>query len=133
LIAEKVSDVAAIKEVREFAVSEQQKLGRNKAIVMDGRDIGTTVFPNAEVKIFMIADEAVRVERRYTEMYDKNPNITIDEVKANIAMRDYIDSNREVSPLRKADDAVVLDNTNLTQKEQLKYALELVKKQLQPA
>jgi len=101
--------------------------------VMDGRDIGTTVFPNAEVKIFMIADEAVRVERRYTEMYDKNPNITIDEVKANIAMRDYIDSNREVSPLRKADDAVVLDNTNLTQKEQLKYALELVKKQLQPA
>jgi len=133
IVAEKVSDVAAIKEVREFAVSAQQKLGVNKAIVMDGRDIGTTVFPNAEVKIFMVADEAVRVERRFTEMFDKNPNITIDEVKANIAMRDYIDSNREVSPLRKADDAVVLDNTNLSPKEQLKFALDLVKKQLQPA
>lgn len=132
IIAEKVSEVAAIKEVREFAVSEQKKLGRNKAIVMDGRDIGTAVFPDAEVKIFMIADETVRVERRFTEMFDKNPNITIDEVKANIAMRDYIDSNRQVSPLRKAADAIVLDNTNLTQKQQLKFALDLVKKQGQP-
>lgn len=133
VIAEKVSEVAAIKEVRAFAVSEQQKLGKNKAIVMDGRDIGTTVFPHAEVKIFMVADETVRVERRFTEMYDKNPNITLDEVKSNIAMRDYIDSNREVSPLRKADDAVVLDNTNLTQKEQLQFAMALVMRQQQPA
>ena len=94
-----------------------------KGIVMDGSDIGTTVFPDAEVKLFMIADEAVRVERRFTEMFEKNPNITLDEVKSNIAMRDYIDSNREVSPLRKAEDAIELDNTNLTEKEQLEFAL----------
>ena len=100
---------------------------------MDGRDIGTTVFPDAEVKIFMIADEAVRVERRFTEMFDKNPNITLDEVKSNIAMRDYIDSNRDVSPLRRAADAIILDNTNLSQKEQLEFAMKLVKSQLQPA
>jgi cytidylate kinase len=81
----------------------------------------------------MIADEAVRVERRFTEMFTKNPNITLDEVKANIAMRDYIDSNREVSPLRKAIDAIEIDNTSLTEKEQLSLALRIVKSQLQPA
>ncbi|HWH61888.1 MAG TPA: (d)CMP kinase, partial [Ginsengibacter sp.] len=128
IIAEKVSEIAALKDVRSFAVDAQQKIGKHKGIVMDGRDIGTTVFPNAEVKIFMIADEAVRVERRFTEMFDKNPNITLDEIKANIEMRDYIDSHREISPLRKADDAVELDNTNLTQKEQLDFALKLLKK-----
>lgn len=133
VVAEKVSEVAAIGEVRKFAVAAQQQMGINEGIVMDGRDIGTTVFPNAQVKIFMIADEAVRVERRFTEMYEKNPNISLDEVKANIAMRDYIDSNREISPLRKAEDAVVLDNTNLSQKEQLDFALQLAKQQLQPA
>lgn len=130
VVAEKVSEVAAIKEVREFAVAQQQKLGKLKAIVMDGRDIGTTVFPNAEVKIYMTADSSVRVERRFREMYEKNPNITLEEVKANIELRDYIDSNREVSPLRKAADAVVLDNTNLSPKEQLSFALDLVKKRL---
>lgn len=128
IIAEKVSDVAALEDVRSFAVAVQQKIGKNKGIVMDGRDIGTTVFPDAEVKIFMVADEAVRVERRYTEMFDKNPNITLDEIKSNIAMRDYIDSNRKISPLRKAADATELDNTNLTEKEQLNFALKLVKK-----
>lgn len=133
VVAEKVSEVAAIGEVRKFAVAAQQQMGINEGIVMDGRDIGTTVFPNAQVKIFMTADEAVRVERRFTEMYEKNPNISLDEVKANIAMRDYIDSNREISPLRKAEDAVVLDNTNLSQKEQLDFALQLAKQQLQPA
>jgi CMP/dCMP kinase len=126
VVAEKVSDIAAIKEVREFAVKQQQKIGEGKGIVMDGRDIGTTVFPNAEVKIFMTADEAVRVERRFKELYDKNPNITLPEIKANIEMRDYIDSHREVSPLRKADDAIVLDNTNLTEKEQFDIALNMV-------
>lgn len=133
LIAEKVSDIAALKEVREFAVAAQKKMGLHKGIVMDGRDIGTTVFPHAEVKIFMTADEAVRVERRYTEMFAKNPNITIEEVKHNLALRDYIDSNREISPLRKASDAILLDNTSLSQKEQLDFALDLVKKTLQPA
>lgn len=123
VIAEKVSEIAAIREVREFAVAQQQALGKKKGIVMDGRDIGTVVFPDAELKIFMTADNAVRVERRFRELYEKNPNITIEEVKNNLEMRDYIDSNREVSPLRKADDAIVLDNTNLTEEQQFQKAL----------
>ena len=127
VIAEKVSDVAAIKEVRKFAVAQQQKMGVERGIVMDGRDIGTVVFPDAELKIFMTADNAVRVERRFKELFEKNPNITIDEVKTNLEMRDYIDSNREFSPLRQADDALVLDNTNLTEKEQFQKALKWVK------
>ena len=127
IIAEKVSDVAAIKEVREFAVAQQQKMGTKKGIVMDGRDIGTIVFPKAELKIFMTADNAVRVERRFKELYEKNPNITIEEVKNNLEMRDYIDSHREVSPLRKANDALELDNTTLTEEQQFKKAMEWVK------
>ncbi len=130
VIAEKVSDVAAIREVREFAVAQQQKMGAKKGIVMDGRDIGTVVFPKAELKIFMTADNAVRVERRFKELYEKNPNITIEEVKNNLEMRDYIDSNREVSPLRQANDALELDNTHLTEKEQLHKALGWVKTRL---
>lgn len=127
VIAEKVSEVAAIKEVRTFAVAEQQKMGKKKGIVMDGRDIGTTVFPDAALKIFMTADISVRVERRFKEMFEKNPNITIEEVKNNLEMRDYIDSNREVSPLRKAVDAIVIDNTNISMEQQLKIALNLLK------
>lgn len=128
IIADKVSDIAAIASVRTFAVAQQQKMGTKKAIVMDGRDIGTTVFPDAELKIFMTADIATRVERRFKEMYEKNPNIVLEDVKNNLEMRDYIDSNREVSPLRKAEDAVVLDNTNIDMEEQLEIALTLVKK-----
>ena|SRR5438309_7270219 len=124
VVAEKVSDVAAIKEVRKYAVAQQQKMGKNRGIVMDGRDIGTVVFPDAELKIFMTADNAVRVERRFQELYEKNPNITIDEIKANLEMRDYIDSHRDVSPLRQAEDALLLDNTHLTEKEQLQMALK---------
>lgn len=127
VVAEKVSDVAAIKAVREFAVAQQQQMGQQKGIVMDGRDIGTTVFPDAELKIFMTADNAIRVERRFKEMFAKNPNVSIDEVKANLEMRDYIDSHREVSPLKKADDAVEIDNTDLTPNEQLEAAYNLVK------
>lgn len=127
VVAEKVSDVAAIREVRAFAVHQQQLMGKKKRIVMDGRDIGTTVFPAAEVKIFMTADNSTRVERRFKELFEKNPNITLEEVKANLEMRDYIDSNREVSPLRKADNAILLDNTNLSMEEQLAFALKLVK------
>ena len=130
VIAEKVSDVAAIKEVRTFAVAQQQKMGDKKGVVMDGRDIGTTVFPDAELKIFMTADIAVRVARRFKEMFAKNPNTSIEEVKANLEMRDYIDSHREVSPLRKANDSIVLDNTDLTMKEQFDQALSLVKKKI---
>jgi len=128
VVAEKVSEVAAIGAVREFAVAQQQKMGARKGIIMDGRDIGTVVFPNAELKIFMTADNAVRVERRFRELYQKNPNITIEEVKNNLEMRDYIDSHREISPLRQAEDAIVIDNTNLTMEEQLQHALNLVKK-----
>ncbi len=130
VIAEKVSEVAAIKEVRTFAVAQQQKMGEEKGIVMDGRDIGTTVFPDAELKFFMTADIAVRVQRRYMEMFDKNPNISIDDVKANLEMRDYIDSNREVSPLRKAADAIELDNTNISIERQLEIALQLSKERI---
>jgi cytidylate kinase len=127
VIAEKVSDVAAIKLVREFAVAQQKKMGNEKGIVMDGRDIGTVVFPGAELKIFMTADNAVRVQRRFKELFEKNPNVTLEEVKNNLEMRDYIDSHREYSPLRKADDAIMLDNTDLTEKEQLDIALKWVK------
>ena len=123
VVAEKVSEVAAIREVRTFAVAQQRKMGEAKGVVMDGRDIGTTVFPQAELKIFMTADNAIRVERRFKELFAKNPNITIEEVKANLEMRDYIDSHREVSPLRKADDAVILDNSDITPEEQLQLAL----------
>lgn len=128
VVAEKVSDVAAIKEVRKFAVDQQQVMGKKKGIIMDGRDIGTVVFPKAELKIFLTADNAVRVERRFKELYDKNPNVTIEEVKANLEMRDYIDSNREESPLRKAEDAVLIDNTNLTARETVHKALQLAKR-----
>ena len=128
VVAEKVSDVAAIKEVRKFAVEQQQMMGKKKGIIMDGRDIGTVVFPKAELKIFLTADNAVRVERRFKELFEKNPNITIEEIKANLEMRDYIDSNREESPLRKADDAILVDNTNLTAKETIQKVEKLARK-----
>jgi CMP/dCMP kinase len=132
VVAEKVSEVAAIRQVRDFAVKQQKRLGKNKGIVMDGRDIGTVVFPDAELKIFMTADNAVRVERRFKELYVKNPNITMEEIKANLEMRDYIDSHREVSPLRQAEDALVLDNSNMTMKEQLDLALGWAKERIDP-
>lgn len=130
IVAEKVSDVAAIKEVREFAVAQQQQMGIKKGIIMDGRDIGTVVFPNAELKIFMTADNAVRVQRRFKELYAQNPNVTIEEVKNNLEMRDYMDSHREISPLKKADDAIIIDNTDLTEKEQFTKIFGLVEKKI---
>jgi CMP/dCMP kinase len=128
IIADKVSDIAAIAAVRTFAVAQQQKMGETKGIVMDGRDIGTTVFPSAELKFFMTADITVRVERRFKEMFEKNPNVILEEVMHNLEMRDYIDSHREVSPLKKAEDAYVLDNTNIGMEEQLNMALKMAKK-----
>lgn len=127
VVAEKVSDVASLKEVREFAVAEQQKFGTKKGIVMDGRDIGTTVFPDAELKIFLVADTAVRVQRRFKELFEKNPYISVEEVRANIESRDYIDSHREISPLRKAADAIEMDNTNYTKEEFFELAVKKVK------
>ncbi len=130
VIAEKVSEVAAVGAVREFAVAKQQEMGKKKGIVMDGRDIGTVVFPHAELKIFMTADEKVRVQRRFKELYEKNPNITLDEVRQNLSHRDYIDSHRAISPLRQAEDAVVLDNSHLTIKQQLEIADGWVKERM---
>ncbi len=136
IVSEKVSEVAAIREVRAFAVAQQKRMGRKKGIVMDGRDIGTTVFPDAELKIFMTAEPEVRVMRRFKEMYAANPHINIDEVRDNLELRDYIDSNREESPLRKADDAILLDNSNMTRDGQLGlvigWVLERTASQLTP-
>ncbi|MDE3236646.1 MAG: (d)CMP kinase [Bacteroidota bacterium] len=130
IVSEKVSQVAAIKDVREFAVAQQQKMGEKKGIVMDGRDIGTTVFPKAELKIFVTAAPEVRVQRRFLELVEKDASITLEDVKKNLEMRDYIDSNREISPLRKAEDAVVLDNSDMTREEQLQVALEWVNEKI---
>jgi len=130
LVSEHVSEVAAVKEVREFGVAQQQLMGVKKGIVMDGRDIGTTVFPQAELKIFVTADPAVRVERRFKELYAKNPSISIEEVKTNLEMRDYTDSNREFSPLRKAADAIELDNSSLTREEQLDIVLKWAREKM---
>jgi len=126
-VSDKVSEVSAIREVRKEMVKQQQRMGHSKNIVMDGRDIGTTVFPDADVKIFMTADPKVRAERRYNEIKDKNPEITLEEIFENIAHRDYQDTTREESPLVRADDAIILDNTNLTPQQQLDFALDKVK------
>jgi len=127
IVSEKVSEVAAIRKVRSFAVGQQKRMGRKKGIVMDGRDIGTAVFPDAELKIFMTAEPEVRVMRRFKEMYATNQHITIEEVRHNLELRDYIDSNREESPLRQAEDAILLDNSGLSREEQLEIVLEWVK------
>jgi CMP/dCMP kinase len=127
VVAEKVSEIATIKTVRDFAVAQQRNMANAKGIIMDGRDIGTVVFPNAALKLYIVADLDVRVKRRFDELYERNPNITLEEVQANLEMRDYIDSNREVSPLRKADDAVVLDNSDLSFEQFLDKAYKLAK------
>lgn len=127
LVSDKVSEVAALKEVRVFAVAQQQQMGIKKGIVMDGRDIGTTVFPDAELKLFMTADPEVRVMRRFKELYETNHAITIEEVRHNLELRDYIDTTREESPLRKAEDAILLDNSMLSREEQLEKVLDMVK------
>ncbi len=127
LVNENVSAVSTSKLVREFAVSKQKEFGGKKRIVMDGRDIGTTVFPNAELKIFVTADISVRVERRFKELISKKINTSIEDVKTNLEMRDFIDSNREFSPLRKAEDARILDNSFLTKDEQFKLVLKWAK------
>jgi CMP/dCMP kinase len=125
-----VSVVAANKAVREFAIAQQQNMGIDKAIVMDGRDIGTTVFPNAELKIFVTADVDVRVDRRFKELQEKGLATTKEEVKTNLLERDFIDSNRDFSPLKKAVDAIVLDNSHLTREEQLQLVLQWAKEKI---
>lgn len=126
-VSEAVSPVSAIKEVRQEMVKQQQRMGKSKNIVMDGRDIGTAVFPDAQVKFFMTADPKIRAERRYKEMVAKgDQTITLEEVFENLAHRDYADTTREESPLTRAEDAIVLDNTDITEEEQLNFALEKV-------
>jgi CMP/dCMP kinase len=126
-VSDKVSEVSALKEVRQEMVKQQQRMGKSKDIVMDGRDIGTTVFPDAQVKIFMTADPNIRAERRYKELLAKGEKITLEEVFENLAHRDYQDTTRKESPLVRAEDAIILDNTELTEEEQLEFALEKIK------
>lgn len=125
-VSENVSSVAAIREVRKEMVKQQQRMGKSKNIVMDGRDIGTAVFPNAQIKIFMTADPKIRAERRYKELVLTNPEITLESIFDNIAHRDFQDTTRAESPLVRADDAIILDNTDLTPDEQLLFALSKV-------
>ena len=123
-VSSRVSLIAALPFVREAMVKQQQAMGRDKGIVMDGRDIGTTVFPDAELKVFVTASAEVRAQRRYDEMRAKGVESTFEDILRNVKERDYIDSHREVSPLRQADDAIVLDNSHLTREEQSKWLLE---------
>ena len=123
-VSSKVSPIAALPFVRKALVEQQQMMGREKGIVMDGRDIGTTVFPNAELKIFVTASSDVRAQRRYDELKEKGMPADYDDIKKNVEERDYIDSHREVSPLRKADDAIELDNSRMTIAEQKQWLRE---------
>ncbi|WP_026710061.1 (d)CMP kinase [Flavobacterium filum] len=123
-----VSKIAEISEVRSKLVEQQQEMGKNKRIVMDGRDIGTVVFPDAELKLFMTASAHTRAKRRFDELVDKGQNVSYDEVLQNVEERDYIDTHREDSPLVKAEDAIEIDNSTLTKKEQFDLVLELIHK-----
>jgi len=132
-VSSHVSAVAALPFVRSAMVSQQQAMGREKGIVMDGRDIGTAVFPQAELKIFVTASEEVRAQRRYKELQSKGMPADFQEVLDNIKKRDYMDSHREVSPLRKADDALLLDNSHLSIEEQTQWLLERYNEAVQRA
>ena len=123
-VSSHVSPVAALPFVREALVKQQQDMGKEKGIVMDGRDIGTAVFPEAELKIFVVASAEIRAQRRYDELKAKGQEASYDEILSNVKERDYIDQNREVSPLRQADDAILLDNSNLTIGEQKQWLKE---------
>ena len=123
-VSTRVSPVAALPFVREALVKLQQEMGKEKGIVMDGRDIGTAVFPDAELKIFVTASAEIRAQRRYDELKAKGEDASFEEILTNVKERDYIDQNREVSPLRKADDALLLDNSNLTIEEQKQWLKE---------
>jgi cytidylate kinase len=121
-----VSAVSAIAEVREMLVRMQQEMGRRKGVVMDGRDIGTVVFPDAELKIFMTADPKVRAQRRYDELTAKGDKVSLEEIEQNVRDRDYQDMHRAISPLRQAEDAIVLDNSAMTVEEQMTWIMERI-------
>lgn len=130
-VASHVSNVSAISEVRRFLVKQQQRMGIDGGIVMDGRDIGTVVFPNADIKLFVTADPTIRAQRRLDELKEKGYETTFDEVLANLEKRDQIDTTRTDSPLKQAEDAILLDNSNLSKAEQLEFAINLAKSKLQ--
>ena len=132
-VSQKVSEVAAISLVRDFAVAQQQAMGESKGIVMDGRDIGTVVFPKAELKIFVTASPDIRVQRRFLELSAKNSAITVEEISENLQHRDLIDTTREHSPLKQADDALVLDNSNMSREAQLDIALQWAQERINQA
>lgn len=129
-VSQNVSPVATIAEVRAEMVNQQQQMGKDKGIVMDGRDIGTVVFPEAELKLFVTASAEIRAQRRFDELTGKGEIVSYDEILKNVQERDYIDSTRETSPLRKADDALVLDNSHMTREEQLEWVIEKVETRL---
>lgn len=129
-VSANVSAISAIPEVRDKLVRLQKKLGREGSVVMDGRDIGTVVFPQAEVKIFMTASNEVRAQRRLIELQDKGENVGLEDVKIALAKRDDYDMNREISPLMKAEDAVEIDNSNLNREEQLELAMSIIQERL---
>ena len=126
-VANKVSTVSAIKDVRLEMVKQQQRMGRSGNIVMDGRDIGTVVFPNADLKLFMTADPQIRAERRYNELISKDEKVNMEDIFENLAKRDFQDTTREESPLIQAEDAVVLDNSHIDETQQLEFALGYIK------
>ena len=130
-ITKNVSSVSAVKEVREKLVELQQRMGEEGGVVMDGRDIGTVVFPNAELKLFMTATNQVRAERRFKELKAKGEQITLEQVANDLQKRDHFDMNREISPLRKAEDAIELYNTELNRTNQLIVVLDMVQKRLE--
>lgn len=125
-----VSKVAEVSEVRRKLVEQQQEMGMNKGVVMDGRDIGTVVFPNAELKLFMNASAETRAQRRFDELIKRGDSVTFDEILKNVEYRDHIDSTRDDSPLTKADDAIEIDNSNLTLEEQFDKIYSIVQKKL---
>ena len=129
-VSNHVSQIAAIPFVREAMVAQQQRLGKDKAVVMDGRDIGTVVFPEAELKVFVTASAEVRAQRRYDELKEKGIPADFNDILKNVEERDYIDSHREVSPLRKAPDAIELDNSHMTIAEQSAWLMKLVKERI---
>lgn len=126
-VSDQVSGIAALGFVREFLVAQQREMARNESVIMDGRDIGSVVFPDADVKFFMTASPAVRAQRRYKELIDKGVEVSYEEVEANVLKRDYIDAHREESPLKQTDDAIVVDNSDMTVEDEVAFMIEKIR------
>ena len=129
-VSSKVSKIATLSELRALMVGLQRKMSENKSVVMDGRDIGTVVFPDADIKIFLTASLEIRAKRRFDELKEKTKNLDYNAILKNISERDFIDQNREISPLKKAEDAILIDNSNLNPKQQLDLAVKIIKEKI---